>query len=222
MPRVIPVVDLMGGQVVHAVAGRRTEYRPVVSQLTASPDPVEIATALLNATTADELYIADLDAILNDGVPSPTTLNLINALNCRILLDHGWHGGAMMELPRTHVVIPGERGVLPATAAAGSVYSVDLVQGRRIPGGDVHDAVKTAWDHGFRRFIVLDLAGVGVLDGLITLTVCQWIRTTFPTAEIITGGGIRNRQDIQAAGNAGVDAVLVATMLHKSMASGVA
>ena len=30
---VIPVIDLLGGQVVRGVAGRRDEYRPIVSQI---------------------------------------------------------------------------------------------------------------------------------------------------------------------------------------------
>ena len=49
-PRLIPVLDLMNGKVVRAVGGRRDEYRPVVSTLTPSTEPVEVAMALLAAT----------------------------------------------------------------------------------------------------------------------------------------------------------------------------
>lgn len=62
-PQVIPVIDVMGGVVVRAVGGRREEYRPLVSRLTDSTDPVEVARVLLDATGSKVLYVADLDAI---------------------------------------------------------------------------------------------------------------------------------------------------------------
>ena len=65
--RIIPVLDVMGGIVVRAVAGRRSEYRPLVSKLTTSVEPAEVARTLLAKSGADELYVADLDAI-SEGV----------------------------------------------------------------------------------------------------------------------------------------------------------
>ena len=35
--RIIPVLDLMNGVAVRAVGGRRSEYRPLVSRLCATP-----------------------------------------------------------------------------------------------------------------------------------------------------------------------------------------
>ena len=45
--RLIPVLDVMNGVVVRGVGGRRSEYRPIVSQLTSSTDPVEVARVLI-------------------------------------------------------------------------------------------------------------------------------------------------------------------------------
>jgi phosphoribosylformimino-5-aminoimidazole carboxamide ribotide isomerase len=64
MARIIPVIDVMGGRVVRAVGGRRSEYRPIHSRLTNSTDPVEVTAALLKETGVDLLYVADLDLIL--------------------------------------------------------------------------------------------------------------------------------------------------------------
>ena len=61
--RVVAVLDLMGGKVVRGVGGRRSEYRPVVSRLTTSCDPVAVAEAFRQQLGIDELYLADLDAI---------------------------------------------------------------------------------------------------------------------------------------------------------------
>ena len=56
--RIIPVLDVMGGIVVRAVAGRRSEYRPLVSKLTTSVEPAEVARTLLAKSGADELRLA--------------------------------------------------------------------------------------------------------------------------------------------------------------------
>src|SRR5262245_48698146 len=63
MIRLIPVIDLQGGRVVRGVGGRRDEYRPVVSRLTDSAEPLAVARAFRDAFEVDEVYIADLDAI---------------------------------------------------------------------------------------------------------------------------------------------------------------
>ena len=46
---VVPVIDLMGGQVVHARRGDRSNYRPLESALARSSDPLEVVRALLAA-----------------------------------------------------------------------------------------------------------------------------------------------------------------------------
>src|SRR5438132_1291434 len=60
VPRIIPVIDVMGGVVVRAVAGRRDQYRPLVSRLTNSTDPRDVAQALRDHTGTRHLYLADL------------------------------------------------------------------------------------------------------------------------------------------------------------------
>src|SRR5207248_953553 len=61
--RVIPVLDLMNGVVVRGVAGRRSEYRPLVSRLTMSCAPEDVVAALQTHFGFTEYYVADLDAI---------------------------------------------------------------------------------------------------------------------------------------------------------------
>ena len=64
---VIPVVDLMGGLVVHARAGERDRYRPLESPLAASSEPADVVRGLLALHPFRSLYIADLDAIQGRG-----------------------------------------------------------------------------------------------------------------------------------------------------------
>src|SRR5437764_1128007 len=61
--RILPVLDVMHGQVVRGVAGRRSDYRPWPSPLAGSTDPVAVARAFRDHFGAKQLYLADLDAI---------------------------------------------------------------------------------------------------------------------------------------------------------------
>ena len=40
---ILPVLDLMRGQIVRGIAGRRESYRPIESRLTSSADPAMVA-----------------------------------------------------------------------------------------------------------------------------------------------------------------------------------
>ena len=64
---IIPVVDLMGGVVVRATAGRRDAYRPIISPLAASSAPCDIVAGFLRLHPFTVVYVADLDAILGRG-----------------------------------------------------------------------------------------------------------------------------------------------------------
>ena len=57
--RVVPVIDLMAGRVVHARRGDRSNYRPLESKLTRSSEPVAVVAALLALAPFDTLYVAD-------------------------------------------------------------------------------------------------------------------------------------------------------------------
>ena len=61
--QIIPVIDLLGGQVVRGIGGRRSEYGPIESQLARGSDPGTIAAAVVEQFGATTCYVADLDAI---------------------------------------------------------------------------------------------------------------------------------------------------------------
>ncbi len=67
---------------------------------------------------------------------------------------------------------------------------------------------------GFRRLIVLDLADVGVHRGPRTLTLCRKLRAARPDLELITGGGIRDGDDLNHVACSGCDAAMIASALH--------
>src|SRR5262245_30382036 len=86
--RIIPVLDVLNGVVVRGVGGRRSEYRPVVSRLTSSTAPLDVARALVDSFHPRELYLADLDAI-GGAAPAFGVYQGIRELGVRLWVDAG-------------------------------------------------------------------------------------------------------------------------------------
>src|SRR3954471_14297815 len=86
--RILPVIDLLDGRGVGGSPGRAAEYRPVVSRLTASARPLDVARAFRDHFGLTDLYLADLDAIAGQ----PPALDVYAALRAggfRLTLDAG-------------------------------------------------------------------------------------------------------------------------------------
>src|ERR1700687_4163176 len=77
--RVIPVLDLMVGQIVHGVAGQRHLYKPIQSKLTPSCQPLDVALAFREQSHLTEIYLADLDAIAGASPAFPILKELQQA-----------------------------------------------------------------------------------------------------------------------------------------------
>jgi phosphoribosylformimino-5-aminoimidazole carboxamide ribotide isomerase len=232
--RVIPVLDLKGGVVVRGIAGRRQEYRPVISKLTVSTDPLDVARAFRDVYGFNELYLADLDAIA--GLPAARPIySAIRALGFSLWVDAGIRNPAMAsclaEDGIERIVVGLETVSGPAVLAEliaryGSgriVFSLDLRDGR--PLGDLSSWHATdAWSIATQvlhlqitTLIVLDLARVGGRQGTGTEELCQRLAATYPTMELIAGGGVRGPDDLVQYQALGVRGVLVSSALHDSI-----
>ncbi|MBN9518025.1 nickel transporter [bacterium] len=232
-PQIIPVLDVMGGQVVRAVGGRRSEYRPVRSVLTDSTEPGEVAKALVGATCAAWVYVADLDAII-DGAPDLASVQAIHAADAMIRCDGGFRtpdaarkyvdAGATELVLGTETTSPGLiRHILRDVPDVDFALSIDLFNGRIIgdwlswgvTGPDaVVDIVRVAVGMGIESVILLDLAHVGTGAGTGTEHLISACRRALPNVGITAGGGVRTWADVDRLGEAGADAVLVASALH--------
>jgi phosphoribosylformimino-5-aminoimidazole carboxamide ribotide isomerase len=82
---------------------------------------------------------------------------------------------------------------------------------------EVFPLARRVIEMGVRSLIVLDLARVGTGSGTGTEPLLRAIREEFPDIDLIAGGGVRNWDDIERLGEAGADAVLVASALHDGM-----
>ena len=67
--KIIPVIDLKDGVVVHAQQGIRDLYQPINTALCQSSDIYQVIEAFLGVYDFDTFYIADLNAITHQGRP---------------------------------------------------------------------------------------------------------------------------------------------------------
>ena len=229
--RIIPVLDLLNGVVVQAIAGRRSDYQPIRSCLTDSVDPVVVLRRLATVCQSKSAYVADLDAIMRRH-PNRCTLAELSRLDLRLIVDAGVQSAAdaqnLFDLGVSSVVLATESLPGPALAqqivdrfgADRLIVSVDLRDGTLLAPHSAWtrscpvDVVRECAAMGFHRWIILDLASVGTGDGLPTLSVCRQVRSLRPSDEIITGGGVRTAADLHQPAEIGVDGLLVASVLH--------
>lgn len=222
--QLIPVIDLKGGQVVHARRGARGHYRPVSSPLVASADPLEVAAALMGLAPFRALYVADLDAIAGAGGNGAVVLALAaRHPSLELWVDEGArtaHALAAQGAAGRGVPVAASESLDPAEARAalkvpGVILSLDRgVEGPRGPAF-LHEE-EGLWPP---RVIAMTLARVGSGEGP-DLAVLSDILRRRPDVAAYAAGGVRGVEDLLALEAAGVAGALVATALHDGRLKG--
>jgi phosphoribosylformimino-5-aminoimidazole carboxamide ribotide isomerase len=227
---ILPVLDVKGGQVVRGVAGRREHYQPIVSGLTSSCRPLDMAVAFRESFGLSQLYLADLDA-LGGAPPALGTYAELQAAGFRLWVDAGvrdsTEAGALVKAGLEGIILgletlagPAELEVARAGCGDRLIFSLDLKAGEPLRTGrgwDGQDPLAIAARvaaAGITRLIVLDLARVGVGAGPGTEALCAQLAAAFPHVEILAGGGVRSLADLRRLWDCGVRGALVASALH--------
>lgn len=216
----IPVIDLMGGQVVHARKGDRASYRPLSSPLSPTSDPVDVVRGLLSVYPFPTLYVADLDAIQKKGDNFPALRRIRAEFPAlQMWIDNGAADPAAIE-----AVIGADWGapVIGSESQRDSkliaryrdstevVLSLDF-RGDAFQGPAEILAEPALWPH---RVIVMTLARVGSGAGP-DLARFAAIRSIAAKREIYAAGGVRDAADLSALKAAGASGALIATALHE-------
>ena len=228
--RIIPVIDILGAQVVHGVKGERHKYPPIKSTITVSTSPLEVAKAFKKHFSVAELYIADLDAILHRNFTFAYLEEIISKTQLRIMLDAGINepdlAQELLKKGVKKVIIGTEtlpsiknlQKILTILSPEKIIVSLDLKGGKILSqAADLQRKSPFAASHyledlGIQEVIVLELTRVGSESGVMTEILRKILQQTSLT--IITGGGARNIRDLKELQNAGVSGVLIATALH--------
>lgn len=224
--RVLPVLDLMAGEVVAARAGERARYAPIRSPLAAASAPADLLAALLARSGAQEAYLADLDAIMRGRPQSALVAGLLAAFpGVRFWLDAGFHSAAA-ALQAVQALAPDAAArVLPVLGSESLAAHEDLsapgLAGRCVLSLDFGvEGFRgdPAWWQDARtwpqRVIVMSLAHVGVGGGPDLARLAEACARAGPR-EVLAAGGVRSAQDLIALRRIGVSGALVATALHQ-------
>lgn len=226
--RIIPVIDLLGGKVVHAIAGDRERYKPIKSVLTKVPDPLQTARAFLNLGLK-ELYIADLDAILTKGDNLDSVGLIASESGTDVMVDAGFRIAAEAEA----YVERGIKKIVLATETLESfdevrkavedyglpvVASIDLKDRQVITNSPLMrlSLTELIWkfeDFGVSEIIILSLDRMGTFLG----PNYEFVKKALGCASVpvLVGGGVSDIEDIRHLKWLGVTGTLVATALHK-------
>lgn len=219
--QIIPVIDLMQGQVVHARHGQRHHYQPIQSQLCTGSKPLAVIQALVGLYPFSILYIADIDAIQDRETHTVLVIKLARQYpNIEFWLDNGNQLNAdLHNLPNIRTVIGSENiPDLPSYQAIHRqimqpILSLDYKQNMTLGPAALYEDAKL-WP---QDVICMNLNQVGSDAGtdIATLNHLQKLNTQRTTpACIFAAGGVRNIDDCLQLKAMNIAGVLVASALH--------
>ncbi|MGH8678770.1 MAG: HisA/HisF-related TIM barrel protein [Burkholderiales bacterium] len=220
---IIPVIDLMGGLVVHARQGRRSAYLPVQSKLCSSADPESVVGALLALHPFRTMYVADLDAILRRG-DNLAGLGEIRRKFRRLELwvDSGISDeGALarwMQAGIGRAVIGSEsmddasfiQSARAMCAELPPVLSLDFMSAEFKGPKALLDEASVFWPE---RVLAMNLLRVGSSSGP-DLALVEILKARAPDREVYASGGVRTAQDLERIAKIGAAGALIASALH--------
>jgi phosphoribosylformimino-5-aminoimidazole carboxamide ribotide isomerase len=217
--QVIPVIDLMGGEVVRARMGDRASYQPIVTPLSPTSDPLDVVRGLLSVHAFATLYAADLDAIQGKGDNARALRRIRDAFpDLELWIDNGAaDSGAVEALIGAGLGTPvigseSQRDAKLIAEHRGSpriVLSLDFRRDVFQGPADIL-ADPALWP---RRVIAMTLARVGSGAGPDLARLAS-ISSDAGGREIYAAGGVRDAADLRALEHSGVSGALVATALH--------
>ena len=239
---VIPVLDLMIGQIVLAQSGNRDEYRPVHSRLTTSSQPLDVAQAMFNQTGCDCLYLADIDSFAG-AHPNWRVYNEILNKGFGLWVDANWMEGDRCDQISDKIEKPERLKVILSSETMteidqfdkfdhllkqniNPIFSLDkkgemtITQPGELSERTALELIHLAYAHGVRDMILLDLNSVGTMSGVASESdglgpLIQEINSELNDIQLVSGGGVRDASDVQVLLDAGCQHVLVATAIHE-------
>jgi phosphoribosylformimino-5-aminoimidazole carboxamide ribotide isomerase len=229
--KIIPVIDVLNGLVVHAVRGKRKEYQPLQSTLCKSAEPISVARAFRNLDFS-EVYVADLDAISGHLANFQLIKRISDEIQIKLMVDAGFTNiqiaKKMLEDNSASKIIVGtetlekESFLTESIKTFGSnrvIVSLDLKDGKVLTSlsfdgcFDPMRLLKNFVAIGVSQIIVLDLSRVGSKEGVDVEFLKEMIGNL--SIDVYVGGGVRDIQDLIELRKIGVTGVLVATALHQ-------
>ncbi|NHJ86309.1 MAG: hypothetical protein FK734_12670 [Asgard group archaeon] len=233
---VIPVMDLLNGQVVQGIGGKRKEYQPIQQSVVVdNAEPLNVANAFHKRLDLNWFYIADLDRIqktANISLNAEKLMLLTEDKKFTLMVDGGCQTlddmKKMLELNVNQIIIGTEtlasinelRKAVRELGADRIILSLDFNGGKlfannkRISKLTPLKIAKLAEKLALKAIIVLELQKVGSQTGPISDPLIE-IASAVKTIPVFAGGGVRNIEDLLSLKKYNIAGALVATAIHK-------
>lgn len=216
---IIPVIDLMGGNVVHAKAGQRETYQPINSVLTEATDLLTVVADMLAFFPFEIIYIADLDAIFGQKIDTAIYRHcLMKFPKTCFWLDAGIRSQTdWQQFPRSDRLVPvvGSESIQSLSFISDinpCVLSLDFKQGQFL--GD--ERLLRQPEYWPVKVMVMNLDRVGIGQGPDFALLTE-ISLKKRDMELIAAGGVRGADDLVLLAQSSVEQVLVASALHNGV-----
>lgn len=215
--RVIPVIDLKDGQVVHARQGRRDSYQPIASPLCANSEIFKVLEAFLGVYPFDTFYIADLNALTGNGNHDAWVAALLRTFpQIDFWIDKGYVANSeLLGKPANYRPVLGSESLIED-----SLVELARFQGRYILSLDYFgdeargpQALFSDASYWPEQVIVMTLGRVGGGQGPDYQRLETFCRG-YPHTQFIAAGGVRDFDDLLRLRNLGIRQVLIASALH--------
>lgn len=221
---IIPVIDLAAGQVVHARAGLRAEYKPLQASTAVSSDPEAVIATLATLYRFDTVYVADLDAIEGYADQRQQLRQLLDRFpEYGFWLDAGamtFDIAAVAATQRLRPVIGSETHDCEQVTAALAMHPRCLLSLDFRHGAFLGDPLLLEQpDNWPDDIIIMTLDQVGSNAGPDTKRI-RSIRQMAPEHCYFAAGGVRNDTDLDQLERIGVAGALVASALHAGTIEG--
>lgn len=216
--KLIPVIDLKNGVVVHAKQGLREQYQPIKSVLTPNADIYSVLHGFLHLHAFDTFYIADLDAITGQGSHVNLIQKVLNDFpKITFLVDAGYQKARLF--PSNYLPVLGSEcftdddlGEL-VDFKKRFVLSLDYgAIGEKLGAKKLFSQTEF-WSE---NVIIMTLNRVGSSQG-VAIDLLMQFKGTYPQTSFIAAGGVRNVRDIEQLKVIGVQQALVASALHSGL-----
>lgn len=216
--KIIPVIDLKDGVVVHAQQGNRQCYEPINTHLCHSADIFRVIQAFLEIYAFDTFYIADLNAITNQGDHN----HLINEVLTRFSqitfwIDQGYRKYDQLS-PVNRLPVLGTESYQNETVAELPAFKNNFILSLDYMSSNQLGATSLFSDPSFwpKNIIIMTLERVGSNNGPDLKKLTEFCKQ-YPDKNFIAAGGIRHKLDLMALYEAGIHQALVASALHSGV-----
>jgi phosphoribosylformimino-5-aminoimidazole carboxamide ribotide isomerase len=215
--KIIPVIDLKNGVVVHAKQGQRDHYQPIHTDLCRCSDIFHVLDAFLGLYAFDTFYIADLNAITGQGNHDALISDVLACFpRLNFWLDQGYRQyNPRLKYPGNSLPVLGSESYSDDNLLEIKAFDNNFILSLDYSAAHALGAPRifSNQDYWPDNIIVMTLDRVGSRAGPDIEKLSAFC-SQYPAKNFIAAGGIRHIQDLIDLDALGIKQALLASALH--------